>query len=234
MLIVPVVSGQDDDATATVVANPFLDAEAVGEIEVALEALGAKGGTDQLTRVVAPSLPVASVLAVGLGKDRDEWPADVIRRAAGVAARSLNGTEAVITTLSDIDLSAAIEGLILGAYRFTDFRSDKTAPKDEGLREITVLTADTKAKTKAAAERATAIATAVATARDLVNTPPSSPLSGRIRQARKGFGRGGGPRGRGARRQGPRQGGLWRRDRRGQGLVAPAPAGPAGPPRGEE
>ena len=57
-----------------VVANPFLDAEAVGEIEVALQALGAKGGTEQVTRVVAPSLPVASVLAVGLGKDRDEWP----------------------------------------------------------------------------------------------------------------------------------------------------------------
>ena len=69
VLIVAVVSGQDDDATATVVANPFLDAEAVGEIEVALAALGAKGGTEQVTRVVAPSLPVASVLAVGLGKD---------------------------------------------------------------------------------------------------------------------------------------------------------------------
>ena len=87
---------------------------------------------------------MGSVLAVGLGKDRDNWPADVIRRAAGVAARSLNGTETVITTLSDLDLSAAIEGLILGAYRFTDFRSSKTAPKDAGLREITALTVDTK------------------------------------------------------------------------------------------
>jgi leucyl aminopeptidase len=173
VLIVPVVSGQDEDATATVVANQFLDAEAVGEIDVALQALGAKGGTDQVARVVAPSLPVASVLAVGLGKDRDSWPADVIRRAAGAAARSLNGTEAVITTMSDLDLNAAIEGLILGAYRFSDFRSSKTAPKDAGLREITVLAADAKAKTKAAVERAAAIATAVATARDLVNTPPS-------------------------------------------------------------
>jgi leucyl aminopeptidase len=173
VLIVPVVSGQDDEATATVVGNPFLDAEAAGEIDVALKALGAKGGADQVTRVVAPSLPVGSVVAVGLGKERDEWPADVIRRAAGAAARSLNGTETVITTLSDLDLSAAIEGLILGAYRFTDFRSSKTAPKDAGVREITALTEDTKAKTKAAAERATAIATAVATARDLVNTPPS-------------------------------------------------------------
>jgi leucyl aminopeptidase len=158
---------------ATVVANPYLDAEAVGEIEVALEALGAKGGSEQVNRVLAPSLPVGSVLAVGLGKDRDEWQADVIRRAAGVAARSLNGTDTVITTLSDLDLEAAIEGLILGAYRFTDFRSDKTAPKDKGLRKITALTAATKAKTKGAAERAAAIATAVATARDLVNTPPS-------------------------------------------------------------
>jgi leucyl aminopeptidase len=183
VLIVPVISGQDENAKATVVANPFLDAEAVGEIEVALEALGAKGGTEQVTRVVAPSLPVASVLAIGLGKDRDEWPADLIRRAAGVAARSLNGTEAVITTLSDIDLEAAVEGLILGAYRFSDFRSDKTAPKDNGLREITALKAEAKAKgprtrgapktAAAAAERAAAIATAVATARDLVNTPPS-------------------------------------------------------------
>jgi leucyl aminopeptidase len=192
VLIVPVVSGQDDDATATVVGNPFLDAEAVGEIDVALRALGAKGGTDQVTRVVAPSLPVASVVAVGLGKDRvgalpsqaggpprvqgGEWPTDMVRRAAGVAARSLDGTETVITTLSDLDLSAAIEGLILGAYRFTDFRSSKTAPKDAGLREITVLASQkggvTKA-TKQAAERAAAIATAVATARDLVNTPPS-------------------------------------------------------------
>ena len=186
VLIVPVVSDQDDDATAgaaSVVGNPFLDAEAVGEIDVALNALGAKGGADQVTRVVAPSLPVGSVLAVGLGKDRDKWPADVIRRAAGVAARSLNGTETVITTLSDLDLSATIEGLILGAYRFTDFRSSKTAPKDAGLREITALTADTKTKgprtrgapktAAAAAERAAAIGSAVATARDLVNTPPS-------------------------------------------------------------
>ncbi|MGA5544397.1 leucyl aminopeptidase [Mycobacterium sp. NPDC051198] len=173
VLIVPVVSGPDDDATATVVGNPFLDAEAVGEIDVALAALGAKGGTDQVTRVLAPSLPVASVLAVGLGKPRDEWSADAIRRAAGTAARSLNGTETVVTTLSDIDLEAAVEGLILGSYRFNDFRSAKTAPKDAGLTEIVALAADTKTATKAEAQRAVDIASAVATARDFVNTPPS-------------------------------------------------------------
>ena len=172
VLIVPILSG-DDDGPATVVANSYLDAEAVGEIEVALEALGAKGGAEQLTRIVVPSLPVDSVLAVGLGRERDQWPAETIRRAAGAAARSLSGVETVVTTLSDIDLEASIEGLILGAYRFTAFRSDKTAPRDAGVRKVSVLTPDTRAATKDIAARAAAIATAVATARDFVNTPPS-------------------------------------------------------------
>jgi leucyl aminopeptidase len=169
VLIVPVVTGDDD--TATVVSNPFLDAEAVGEIEVALKALGAKGANEQVTRLVAPSLPVGSVLALGLGKARDEWHADVIRRAAGVAARSLSGTETVVTTLTELDLEAAVEGLILGAYRFTDYRSAKTAPKEPGLASIIALS--TAKGAKATAVRAADIATAVATARDLVNTPPS-------------------------------------------------------------
>jgi leucyl aminopeptidase len=172
VLIVGVVSS-DDDSGPTVVPNPFLDAEAVGEIEVALQALGAKGGLEQLTRLVVSALPVASVLAVGLGKSRDDWPADLIRKASGVAARSLNGTEAVLTGLADLSLEGAIEGLILGSYRFSDFRSAKTAPKDAGLRKITALVADGSKAVKTAAARAAAVGTAVATARDFVNTPPS-------------------------------------------------------------
>ena len=195
VLIVGVVSSDPDDTggTPTVVANPFLDAEATGEIEVALAALGAKGGADEVTRVLAPSLPVASVLAVGLGKPRDEWPADVIRRAAGVAARALGGTEAVVTTLSSLPgvaaVTATVEGLILGAYRFTDFRSDKTAPKDKGLRKITVLSsAGTAADAKKLAERGATIASAVATARDFVNTPPSHLFPAEFAKRAKAFG----------------------------------------------
>jgi leucyl aminopeptidase len=189
VLIVPVIGGSDDGdakATVSVVPGPFLDAEAVGEIEVALTALGAKGGVEQLTRLVVPSLPVASVLAVGLGKARDEYPEDVIRRAAGVAARSLSGTEAVITTLSELDLSATVEGLILGSYRFNDFRSTKTAPKDSGLLKITALSTAKDAKKVAA--RAAAVATAVATARDFVNTPPSHLFPAEFAERAKAFG----------------------------------------------
>lgn len=180
VLVVPVVSTGDDDKPGAVVAaaEPFLSAAAVAEIESGLRALEATGGADQVHRLVVPSLPVSSVLTVGLGKPRPEWPADTIRRAAGVAARSLGGAEAVITTLTELPadsgggvVSAAVEGLILGSYRFTEFRSAKTAPKDKGLGRITALATAKDAKKDAA--HGAAVATAVATARDLVNTPPS-------------------------------------------------------------
>ena len=174
---VPVVSSGDEDQPGAVVASAesLLPAEAVAEIEAGLRALTATGASEQVHRLVVSSLPVASVLTIGLGKPRDEWPADVIRRAAGAAARALGGAEAVITTLAELPgagvLAAAVEGLILGSYRFTEFRTDKTAPKDPGLRKITVLSTAKDAKAQAA--HAAAVATAVATARDLVNTPPS-------------------------------------------------------------
>jgi leucyl aminopeptidase len=179
VLIVPVVSsgpeGTEDQPGAADIsvaaAEPFLPVEAVAEIEAGLRALNATGASEQVNRLVVDSLPVASVLTIGLGKQCDEWPADVIRRAAGSAARALGSAEAAITTLTALDLEAAVEGLILGSYRFTAFRTDKTAPKDPGLRKIIVLSTDKGAKTQAA--HAGAVATAVATARDLVNTPPS-------------------------------------------------------------
>jgi leucyl aminopeptidase len=180
VLVVPVVSTGDEDRPGAVVASaePFLSDDAVAEIEAGLRALEATGGSEQVHRLVVPSLPVASVLTIGLGKPRSEWPADTVRRAAGVAARSLGTAEAVITTLTELPgesgedvCSAAVEGLILGSYRFSTFRSDKTAPKDKGLRKITVLASTKDAKKQSA--NGAAVATAVAIARDLVNTPPS-------------------------------------------------------------
>ncbi|CDO89316.1 aminopeptidase [Mycobacterium triplex] len=177
VLIVPVVStGDEDRPGATVVAvEPFLSEEAVAEILAGLQALDATGGSEQVHRLVVSSLPVASVLAIGLGKPQSEWPADTVRRAAGVAARSLGKAESVITTLAELPgadvASAAVEGLILGSYRFTAFRSDKTAPKDKGLSKITMLATAKDAKKQAA--HGAAVAAAVATARDFVNTPPN-------------------------------------------------------------
>jgi len=177
VLVIPVVSTGDDDRPGAVVVagEPFLTADAVAEIEAGLRALDATGASEQVHRLVVPSLPVASVLTIGLGKARSEWPADTIRRAAGVVARSLGSAEAVITTLAELPgadvCSAVVEGLILGSYRFTTFRSAKTAPKDNGLRKITLLASSKDAKKQSA--HGAAVATAVAAARDFVNTPPS-------------------------------------------------------------
>ena len=189
VLIVPVIS--DDDTPKVLAAEPYLDAEAVGEIEAGLRALGATGGAEQLTPAGHGGAAGRQRACRRPGRPPRRVAADVIRRAAGVAARSLDKVESVVTTLSALDFAAAVvEGLILGAYRFTEFRSDKTAPKDAGLRKITVLPgpAVSARAAKAEVERAAAVATAVATARDFVNTPPSHLFPGRIRQARKGFG----------------------------------------------
>lgn len=183
VLVVGVVSNESggngssrNSAPKLLTPAPYVDAAVVTAIESGLKSLGATGGEGQTHRLVVDTLPVASVLAVGLGKDRDVWPADVIRRAAGNAARALDKVDRVITTLSGLGpeaLAATVEGLILGSYRFSDFRSEKTAPKDPGLTAITVLAHDTKSTTKAEAQRGVDIAVAVATARDFVNTPPS-------------------------------------------------------------
>ncbi len=136
VLIVPVMSSgpedvNDEPGAVVVDVDSLLGKDAVTEIEDGLRALNATGAAEQVHRLVVTSLPVASVLTIGLGKQRDEWPADLIRRAAGSAARALGGAEAVITTLSALPgagtLEAAVEGLILGSYRFTAFRTDKTA-----------------------------------------------------------------------------------------------------------
>ncbi|MBV9353662.1 MAG: leucyl aminopeptidase [Mycobacterium sp.] len=192
VLIIPIVSSGDEDQPGFVVTvpEPFLPVETVAEIDAGLRALEATGAGEQVNRLVVSSLPVASVLTVGLGKPRDEWPADVIRRAAGTAARALGPAEAVITTLGELPgagvLSAVVEGLILGSYRFTAYRTGKTAPKDRGLRKITVLSTAKGAKAEAA--HATAVATAVATARDLVNTPPSHLFPAELARRAKALG----------------------------------------------
>ena len=229
VLIVPVVTGPDGDGSATVVGGPFLDAEAIGEIQVSLRALGAKGGPEQVTRLHVPSLAVGSVLAVGLGADRDEWPADVIRRAAGVAARSLSGVETVITTLTELHLEAAIEGLILGELPV--HRVPQRQDRAEGSGPWQDRRAEHRGRRQEGRGAGHRHRDGGGHRPRFRQHPAQPPVPWRIRQARQGFGRGGRPRGRGARRQGTGQGRLRRHRRGGQGLVAPAAAGAAGLPR---
>lgn len=152
-----------------------LTAEVRAELLDQLGAVGAKGKAEELTRVPAPALldGVTSVLAVGLGAP-EKVDAEQIRRSAGVAARSLSGAGVVATTLGGLDLGAAAEGFYLGAYTFTPFRSQKSAPKpdEQPVTRVEFLVPEPDFGEEAL-QRAQLVAEAVATARDFVNTPPS-------------------------------------------------------------
>ncbi|MFD9354248.1 leucyl aminopeptidase [Streptomyces sp. NPDC060031] len=157
-----------------------------GKLAAVLDALGASGGEGETTKLPAPAgLKVPVVLAVGLGPvpEQDQsYDEEVLRRAAGSAARALHGTKKAAFALPLDDASAVTavaEGALLGAYAFTAYQGgEKKASKNGGpklpLAEVALLGAKPRDKEhKAAAERATVVATEVNIARDLINTPPN-------------------------------------------------------------
>ncbi|MFD6897782.1 leucyl aminopeptidase [Rhodococcus sp. NPDC060086] len=165
-----------DGTPEVLLGDGVIDEDVLGSILDAVQAVGATGRAEEITRVPAPAeLPVSSVMAVGLGA-ADSIDAEQVRRAAGAASRALAGVSTVATTLSAVDLGAAAEGFALGAYSYTEFRSEKSAPGADKKppSRIELLVASTRDRAaKAELARSTAIAEAVATAREFVNTPPS-------------------------------------------------------------
>lgn len=163
-----------------------VDTAYAGKLAAVLEALGASGAEGEITKLPAPDgFKVPVVLAVGLGTlpDEDEsYDEEVLRRAAGAAARALHGAKKAAFALPLDDASAVTavaEGALLGAYAFTAYQGgEKKGAKNGGpklpLAEIALLGAKPRDKEhKAAAERASVVATEVNVARDLVNTPPN-------------------------------------------------------------
>jgi leucyl aminopeptidase len=165
---------QDSDGVTLAPGAEAVDAAFDGQLLDLLGTLGASGKVDEVVKLpTMGKLGAAVVLAVGLGKaGATGIGEDQVRRAAGVAARALAGTKRAVSTLSAIDLSATVEGTVLGAYRFTQYKS---SPGDAPVGRVDLVNpADGVAKEhKARLKAATAIAEAVCTARDLVNTPPN-------------------------------------------------------------
>ncbi|MFI1399019.1 leucyl aminopeptidase [Streptomyces sp. NPDC020681] len=160
-----------------------------GKLASVLDTLGATGAEGEVTKLPAPSgIKTPVVLAVGLGAvpEKDEaYPAETLRRAAGTAARALNGTKKAAFALpieASEDAEAIAEGALLGAYAFTAYQgtqgNDKDVKSGNGpklpLAEVALLGAKPRDKAhKAAAERAIALTEEINRARDLVNTPPN-------------------------------------------------------------
>jgi leucyl aminopeptidase len=148
-----------------------------GRLAATLETLGASGGEGEVTKLPAPAgLKAPVVLAVGLGDvpaDGDGYGTEALRRAAGAAARSLNGSKkaAFALPVTDADAAQAIaEGALLGAYAFTTYQGKENGKGP--LAEVAVVGAKPRDKAyKSAVERALAVAEEVNRARDLINTP---------------------------------------------------------------
>ncbi|WP_217544717.1 leucyl aminopeptidase [Streptomyces sp. GbtcB6] len=162
-----------------------------GRLAAVLETLGASGAEGELTKLPAPAgFKAPLVIAVGLGAEpgRDaDYEAEALRRAAGVAARTLAGAKKAAFALPVEDAAAVgaiSEGVLLGAYSFDTYKDNgagtgtgKNAKAKNGrtpLAEGVLLGGKPRdAAHKAALARATAVCEELNRARDLVNTPPN-------------------------------------------------------------
>ncbi|WP_217145541.1 leucyl aminopeptidase [Streptomyces sp. AC627_RSS907] len=159
-----------------------------GRLAGVLETLGATGAEGEVTKLPAPSgFKAPVVVAVGLGAQPGKdagFDAEALRRAAGVAARALNGSKkaAFALPLGDAaDAGTIAEGVLLGAYSFDAYKEQ--GPQAQGaakgsakapLAEAALLGGKPRDKAyKAAIDRAAAVAEELNRARDLVNTPPN-------------------------------------------------------------
>jgi leucyl aminopeptidase len=122
---------------------------------------------------VVPTLgrmPAKMIVVAGLGAAGKAGPAE-LRRAAGAAGRRLLDSPTIALALHEaVDhphaARAALEGVLLGSYKFTEFKSD---PKPSKIQSILVFGA-----AEDELERAATAAEATMLARDLINTPASA------------------------------------------------------------
>lgn len=144
-------------------------------LEESLVDLGATGRADEVIKI--PGNSVRLLVFTGLGKASTNYGHETLRRAAGAAARALTNQKSAtfalpVRTLEDV--SAAAQGVGLGAYLFNEFRSDESATSTSSLSAAKIFTPNaTKAEYKDVAEEAMIIAKYTHLTRDLINTPPS-------------------------------------------------------------
>jgi len=162
-LIVGSGAGRSYDATGTWVAGQL------GEwLDAYLDDADFEGKPGQIAVLPGRGLPYRTIVFAGLGEAPD---AEAIRQAAGTAGRAVMRAVTVAMSLHAAAVpgasSAAIEGFILGQYRFDRHLSDPKPARTESL----VLVGSDDAAVEGA-RRGGIIASAVALARDLVNESP--------------------------------------------------------------
>ncbi|MFJ1702203.1 leucyl aminopeptidase [Kitasatospora sp. NPDC088346] len=148
-----------------------------GKLAEVLTTLGATGAEGEAVKLpTTAGFKASLVLAVGLGEAAEAgYGAEALRRAAGVAARTLAGAKKAALALpaeSAEEIEAVALGGLLGSYSFGTYKGAGSGKEPVG--ELVVLAARKGSKdAKAAVERATALGEEMNRARDLVNTAPN-------------------------------------------------------------
>ena len=145
------------------------------EILQTLKDMGATGKADEVIKV--PGTSTRLIVFTGLGKSSPTYDNEVLRRAAGAAARALMGNSSATFSLPAKNVSALkaiAEGAGLGSYLFNQFRGSTQKEQKAPLKTITIHTElVTGSEAKAIAHSAGIISTYTHLVRDLINTPPS-------------------------------------------------------------
>jgi len=150
----------------------------VAHVESALLTLRAKGGRDEVAKLVAvPGVSAPLVVVTGVGKTLTQGaPPDdeAVRRAVGSATRQLSGLSTVIVVAPGsgvAEAAAAAEGAIFGAFTII---SSAAGPVSAPVKAITLVSPLARDRgMRAAVKRAVALGRATTYTRDLVNQAPS-------------------------------------------------------------
>jgi leucyl aminopeptidase len=140
-----------------------------------LSDMGATGKVDEVIKI--PGSFVRLMVFTGLGAKSATYSHETLRRAAGSAARELNGNSSATFSLParrTIEIAAVAEGAALGAYNFTEFKGASKSDHKEPIKNITIFSKlANNAQGKLAVSRAEIIAQYAGLVRDLINMPPS-------------------------------------------------------------
>jgi leucyl aminopeptidase len=179
-VVVGVTAGSDGRPVLTAGAQP-INAAMRRRLVATLVSLGAAGEAGECHRIAtlgATTAPVVVVVGLGAAPTRGrQFAPEVLRRATGVALRSLAGSGKVAISLgtdTDDALAAVADGALLGAYSYRRYRNASLEGHPAPVASVVVLVSDpTSRSARQVLVRARIVCEAVCTTRDLVNTPPS-------------------------------------------------------------
>jgi leucyl aminopeptidase len=147
VLVVPVAQGDGPAGVALQV-----DSAGGGHLADAMTRKEFRGKKGDLLAVTGPAgVAARRVLFVGVG-ETDKLTAETLRRVAGITARALARTrfrEATVAPLAedapfgpvptDQAAGALVEGLLMGAYRFDEYKTEGDAREPDRLETVTLL-----------------------------------------------------------------------------------------------